>query len=165
MPDRVRVVIEVGELKGEAEGSPEDVLRFVSSFVGQHLPAYGLARRLSAAPDVYEVLETLQEYLGYSESEGVFLKPSARALPDSQLILLYITKIRIENLLGLSEKSSVSTSKMSEELGLKTRSLTARLAELAGQGLVRRVERGEYQVTTPGILTLLERIKSPRQAT
>ncbi len=162
MPDRVRVIIQMGELKAEAEGHPEDVLRFVSGFVQQHLPAYGLARRLAAAPDVSDLLEALRDYLGYSDSEGVFLRPAARLLPDSQMILLYLAKTRIEHLLGLSERGSVSTPKLGEELGLKARSLTARLAELVRGGLALRVERGEYQVTTSGILALLEKIKVPR---
>lgn len=160
---RLKIVIQFGELKGEAEGSPEEALRFVLSFLQQHLPSYSLAHRLAAGPDLSQIADALQDYIGYSEGEGLFIRPVARGLPTSQLILLFLVKQKLENLTGLSQKSSVSLPELAEALGVKPKTLTARLTELARLGFVKRVERGEYQITAIGVTELLSRIKPPSQ--
>ncbi|MEM4297969.1 MAG: hypothetical protein QW815_06350 [Nitrososphaerota archaeon] len=147
--ERLKVLIEMGDLKAEAEGTAEEVLRFVSSFIGQHLPAYSLARRLASGPDLAKLVDALQDFLGYSEGEGLYIKPTARSLSNPQRILLYLAKKRIESLMGLSERGSAD--------------VPALLAELAREGLVQRVERGEYQITMAGLEELLNRLKTPGQ--
>ncbi|MEM0381927.1 MAG: hypothetical protein QW059_01070 [Nitrososphaerota archaeon] len=158
--ERLRVQLQLGDLKAEAEGSVEEVLRFVSSFIGQHLPAYGLARRLATGPDLINIMDALQMFIGHSEGEGLYIKPAARDLPIPQQILLYLAKRKLENLMALSQKGSVDVSELAEALGLNNKTLTARLTELVRGGLAQRVERGEYQATMAGIEELLNRLKT-----
>ncbi len=159
--ERLRILIQIGELRAEAEGTVEEVLRFVSSFIGQHLPAYSLARRLASGPDLSKLVDSLQDYIAYSEGEGLYIKPTARILSIPQRTLLFLAKKRIEGLMGLSEKSSAGVVELAEALGVNTKTITARLAELVREGLVQRVERGEYQITMPGLEELINRLKTP----
>ncbi len=161
--ERLRVLIEMGELKAEAEGTAEEVLRFVSNFIGQHLPAYSLARRLASGPDLTKLVDALQDYIAYSEGEGLYIKPTARILSNPQRILLYLAKKRIESLMGLSERGSAGVPELVAALGVGGKTVTARLTELARDGLVQRVERGEYQITMAGLEELLNRLKTPGQ--
>jgi len=160
---RLKIVIELEGLRAEAEGGVEEVLRFVLSFLQQHVPTYGLAHKLASGPDLTQLVDSLQEYIGYSEGEGLFIKPSALQLSVAQQILLFLAKTRLENFMGLSQKSSVSVPELAEALKVGAKTLTARLAELAQSGFVKRVERGEYQVTSSGLNELLARVKTPSQ--
>jgi len=156
----LKVQLQLGDLRAEAEGTPDEVLRFVSGFISQHLPAYSLARRLVSSPGVEGVIEALHEFVGYSESEGLYLRPTVRVLSNPDRILLFLAMKRLENLLGRSAGGSVPVPQLSESLGLNMKSATARLAELTKHGLVRRVERGEYEITTAGLEELLSRLRT-----
>lgn len=161
--ERLRIIIQMDELRAEAEGTVEEVLRFVLSFIGQHLPAYSLARRLASGPDLAKLVDALQDYIAYSEGEGLYIKPTSRTLSNPQRILLYLAKKRIEGLMGLSEKNSADVNELAENLGVNAKTITARLAELVREGLVQRVERGEYLVTMTGLEELINRLKTPGQ--
>lgn len=160
--ERIRVSVEVGELKAEVEGSAEEVLRFVISFFERHLPAYSLSHRLASAPDLIEALDALQEYLGYSESEGLYFRPTIRVLSNPERILLFLAMKRLENRMGRTQKGSASLHEMAESLGLETKALTARLSELSQEGLIQRMGRGEYQITPTGLEKLLSRVKESK---
>lgn len=156
----MRVQVQLGDLRAEAEGSPEEVMRFVSSFIGKHVPAYGLAQRLVSGPDLAQLVDALQDYIGFSEGEGFYIRPTIRVLSNLDRILLFLAKRKLENLMGRSQRSSASVPELTESLGLNAKTITARLAELTRHGLVQRVERGEYQVTTAGLEELLLRLKT-----
>jgi predicted transcriptional regulator len=64
--------------------------------------------------------------------------------------------------MGKRDTSLTSLRELSEGLGLKRGTLTRALSELRKAGLVRRLERGDYEVTQAGLQYLVERF-SPRQ--
>jgi predicted transcriptional regulator len=73
-----------------------------------------------------------------------------------------LTLRRAEHLMGKRNTSLTNLRELSEGLGLKRGTLTGALSELRKAGLVRRLERGDYEVTQAGLQYLVERF-SPRQ--
>jgi predicted transcriptional regulator len=109
------------------------------------------------------MLNSLKDHIIYDDSLGFVLRPTAHALPAPDQVLLFLALRRAEHLMGKRNTSLTNLRELSEGLGLKRGTLTGALSELRKAGLVRRLERGDYEVTQAGLQYLVERF-SPRQS-
>jgi len=164
MSDKLHIALMYGELRAEFEGEPEEAMRFLIRFIEDNLPSYSLARRITISVDVERLIAALEEYVGFSREDGFFLRPGFRDLPYSDQILVFLAKRRIEHMWGYSESASMGMKEITEGLGMGKGTSSARLTELLRKGLVKRLERGDYAITTSGLQELIERMgtRAPR---
>jgi DNA-binding transcriptional ArsR family regulator len=159
----LRVTIRHGDLELTVEGDVASVIRSFHDFVERVVPAYSLAKSLVANVSLHEMLNSLKDHIIYDDSLGFVLRPTAHALPAPDQVLLFLALRRAEHLMGKRDTSLTNLRELSEGLGLKRGTLTGALSELRKAGLVRRLERGDYEVTQAGLQYLVERF-SPRQS-
>lgn len=160
MSDRLHIALSYGELRAEFEGEPGEAVRFLIRFIEDNLPSYSLARRIALSMDVERLISALEEYVGYSEADGFFFKPSFRDLPYSDQILVFLAKRHVEHMWGYAKSPSVGMKEITDELGMGKGTSSARLTELLRKGLVKRLERGDYAITTSGLHDLIERMRA-----
>jgi DNA-binding transcriptional ArsR family regulator len=159
----LRVTIRHGDLELTVEGDVASVISSFHEFVERVVPAYSLAKSLVANVSLHEMLNSLKDHIIYDDSLGFVLRPTAHALPAPDQVLLFLALRRAEHLMGKRDTSLTNLRELSEGLGLKRGTLTGALSELRKAGLVRRLERGDYEVTQAGLQYLVERF-SPRQS-
>ncbi len=161
--NNLRVTVKHSDLELTFEGDVTSVIRSFHEFVERVLPAYSLARSLLASVTLPELLDSVKDYVVYDDSLGFVFKPTAHGLPASDQVLLFLALRRAEHLMGKRSSSFTSLRELSEGLGLKRGTLTGALSELRKAGLVKRLERGDYEITQTGLQYLVERF-SPRQS-
>jgi len=160
MNDKMRLSLQYGDLKAEFEGTPEEVMKLLVRFIEQNIPAYSIARRITLTVDIESLIDALESYVGYSKEDGFFLKPGFQQLPSSDQILLLLATRHLENIWGITQTPTMSMREISEKLGLKEGTSSSRLTELIRKGMVKRLERGDYAITTLGLQELLK-LKRP----
>lgn len=156
MNDKMRITLHYGDLKADFEGTPEEVTKFLIRFLEQNIPAYSIARRITLTVDLESLIDAVETYIGYSKEDGFFLKPGFQQLPSSDQILLLLAKRHLESIWGITQTPTMSMREISEKLGLKEGTSSSRLTELIRKGMVRRLERGDYTITTLGLQELMK---------
>ncbi len=159
----LRVTIKCGDLEVAVEGDVASIIRSFHEFVEKVVPAYSLAKSLTANVGLQDLLNSVKEHVIYDDSLGFVFRPTVHGLPAPDQVLLFLALRRAEHLMGKRPSSRTNLRELSEGLGLKRGTLTGALSELRKAGLVRRLERGDYEVTQAGVLYLIERF-SPRQS-
>ncbi len=160
--NNLKVTIRHGDLEITVEGDVASVIRSFHEFVEKVLPAYSLAKSLVADVSLQDLLNSVKDHVIYDDSMGFVFRPTAHGLPAPDQVLLYLALRKAEHLMGKRPSSLTNLRELSEGLGLKRGTLTGALSELRKAGLVRRLERGDYEVTQAGLQYLVERF-SPRQ--
>lgn len=155
--EELKVSIRYGELEAEFSGAPGEVYRQVVSFLEKVIPAYSLAKKISSALGLQEVLERLSGMLGYEESEGLFFTEGLERFPVSDAVLLLALKSHLEHGLGRRESPTVNLSELSRALSKSEKTVSGRLTELVQRGMLRRLDRGDYTITQLGIRHVLEK--------
>jgi DNA-binding transcriptional ArsR family regulator len=161
--NNLRVTVRHGDLELTFEGDVASVIRSFHEFVERVVPAYSLAKSLLANVTLHGLLNSVKDYIVYDDSLGFVFKPTAHGLPAPDQVLLFLALRKAEHLMGKRSSSLTNLRELSEGLGLKRGTLTGALSELRKAGLVRRLERGDYEVTQMGLQYLVERF-SPRQS-
>jgi len=154
--DRLKVSISYKDLRADFEGSPAEVYAGVISFLEKTIPAYSLASRISYSIDLQELLERLSGVIGYNAEEGVFFLKSLNSLPVTEAVTLFLTKRYIEHALGLKDSPTASASEISAALGKSEKTTSGRLSELLQKGFIRRLDRGDYTITTLALKSFVE---------
>ncbi len=156
MNEKMRLSLQYGELKAEFEGTPEEVMTLLIRFIEQQLPSISIARRITLTVDLESLIDAVETYIGYSKEDGFFLKPGFQQLPSSDQILLLLAKRHLENIWGITQTPTMNAREIADKLGLKEGTSSSRLTELLRKGMVRRLERGDYAITTLGLQELMK---------
>jgi len=152
----LRVSISYKDIKADFEGSAGEVYVGVVRFLEKTIPAYSLASRITYSTDLQELLEKLSHLIGYNQNEGVIILKPLQSLPSADAILLFLAKRYIEHGLGLVDSPTASASEIYPALGKPSKTTSGRLSELLQKGLARRLDRGDYTITSLGLRTLVE---------
>lgn len=154
----LRVVIKYGDMEVEFSGSPEAVYHQIVSFMEKTLPTYSLAKKIAFDMDLKDLLETFSDILAYNSEEGVFFKKSLSDLKSvSDAILFTALRKYVEYKLGRVDGPSVSSSELEACLPAKKKTILNNLTKLSQTGLLRRLEKGDYAITIPGIKYLADK--------
>lgn len=157
MVDELKVKVIYKEHTAEFSGSPKDVYRAVLSYISNLIPTLSIAEKIAYSVDIQELVEKLSGVLAYSKDEGLFFLRPLSDMSDVEAISLYLIKRYVEHSLGFKDSPSVSMSEMTRELNKSEKTVSARLSEMVKKGFVRRLDRGDYTLTTLGIKELAER--------
>ncbi|MCS7142366.1 MAG: MarR family transcriptional regulator [Aigarchaeota archaeon] len=136
------------------EGTPEEVLRSVISFMEKNVTAFSIAKRLVANVDLQELTSSLSEFIGFNNNEGFFFKQKFYSLPVNEQISIFFAKRYLEHYLGRAPSNTSSFKEVVSSLSLKKGTASSALNDLLRKGLVRRHEKGDYSVTLNGLLSI-----------
>ena len=152
----LELTIKYKDVEAKFSGSPEEVIRAFFSFMGKVLPTFDLASDLALAIDIGDLLENVKGLIAFTPEGPVVTVPREKLGGDKNVIMLNLIKAYIGYKTGRLEKDSVSMSEIASLTGIKSRTVAARLSELTSAGLVERVGRGEYRITTLGVKFFLD---------
>jgi len=160
--EELKVIIRYGDLGAEFTGPPEVVYRQVVSFIEKTLPAYSLARKISFSMDLSDLFETFSNILAYNEQEGIFFKLSLNKLKSvSDAILFLALRKYLEYKLGRIGSANISSMELESSLSAKKKTILNNLTKLVQAELLRRLDRGDYTITTLGIKYLADKYSKP----
>jgi len=157
MNDEVmKASIQYKDVRVDFEGKPDDVYRSIISFMERAIPAYSLASRIAYSVDIQDLIEKLRDYLAYNQAEGIFLIKPLNTLSVSEAIMLLCIKRYLEHGLGLAESPSINASELAKSIAKSEKTISGKLSLILRKGYIRRLDRGDYVVTTLGIKEFLE---------
>jgi hypothetical protein len=131
-------------------GDVNQVLREIIKFFSKILPSFELTSKLTLTVDLEELLKTCEGLVAITE-EGVVATAPVDKLPDRDLILLYLVIARLAHSIGRSERDTMFISDILSTTKRSPGTIAGRLSELTTEGLVERVGKGEYRITTLGL--------------
>ena len=155
---KLRINIRYGALESTCEGSADEVLKFVFSFIKDVYPNYEIVSGLTLTVDLEYLLRGLRGIISFlPKGRPVILKTTSE-LTDSDLILTYLVAAYAGNQIGMAENDNLSMAELLDKTGKPAGTVAGRLSELAGELYVERVGRGKYRVTAYGVKEFMEEI-------
>ena len=156
--EELKVVIKYGDIEAEFSGSPDAVYRQIVSFMEKTLPTYSLAKKIMFSMDLKDLLEIFSEIFAYDEQEGLFFKMSLGELKSvSDAILFMALRKHLEYKLGRIESATISSAELEASLPAKKKTILNNLTKLVQAELLRRLNRGDYAITSLGIKHLADK--------
>jgi len=143
--------------EAEFSGGVDEVTRLFLRFLMKHYPALKVVSSLVLTVDLEELLDNLKGVLAISDGEVTILT-SKENLSDRENVLLLLLKRYIESKLGFEEDDCLTVKEIVTQSGESKKTISGRLSELVSDGMVKRVERGKYKVTIPGIKYFVENV-------
>ncbi|MCJ7631813.1 hypothetical protein MUP77_05370 [Candidatus Bathyarchaeota archaeon] len=145
---KLKIHFEFGELKVDLEGDPDTVTRELFTYLNKIYPALEMVKRLSFAPDLAELSTALVGIIKFAP-EGIILEN--RELSAEQAILICLLGGYVGYKLGRGENDSMSASTLSKDSGKALKTISNQVALMADEGLVEKMGKGEYRITSLGI--------------
>ena len=149
----IKIHLEYNETKIDFEGSSEEVIKVLLDFLAKHYPAYNLVKNLTITIDFEELLKKLKGVIGFAPEGAIITIPKEKIsnLSIRDQIALHLVKAYVGSKLGMVEKASLSAAELLSAIGGRMGAMAGRLSEMVDEGLVERVGRGEYRITTYGL--------------
>jgi hypothetical protein len=147
---QVEVAIRYRDVEKTIRGSPEDVFRGVFQFLCETIPTLDTVSRITLTVNFADFLREAAGVFALTQ-EGVVILTPLEALTDRELVMLNLVKTKVAFETGKSEKETLLASDLISFTGKGSGTVAGRLSELSGEGLVERIGKGEYRVTTFGL--------------
>ncbi|MEM0010416.1 MAG: hypothetical protein QW424_07280 [Candidatus Bathyarchaeia archaeon] len=154
----LELTVKYGDIETKFVGKPDEVIRAFLNFVSRFLPAYDLANQLTLSIDLEGLMRSVKGLIAFTPEGPVITISRERIGGDRNAVMLNLVKAYIGHKVGRLEKDSLSVADLVAATGCKSGTVAARLSELTDMGMVERVGRGEYRVTTLGIKFFLDEI-------
>lgn len=153
----LEVIIKYGTLEKKITGPSDQVAKEVLSFLNKVIPQLELASHLSLSVDINELAKACEGLLAVTP-EGVVVTVPVDKLADRELLLLYLAKASIAQMLGKADKDLVQSADLIVATKKSAGTVAGRLSELCGESLAERKGKGEYRVTTLGLHLFREQV-------
>ena len=147
-PPKLRMHLEVGDVKVDLEGEADDVVRGLLTQLAKVFPSLELARKLSFNPDLAELSDSLAEVVEFAP-EGLLL--DAKELPADEATVVTLLGMYVGYRLGKVQSESLPALGLAKATGKALKTVANQIAWMVDEGLVERVGRGEYCITSLGI--------------
>ena len=154
--DPLEIFAKYRDLEIRFKGKPDEVIRSLLRLIQQILPTYDLASKLVLTVDLEDLLENVKGIIAFTPEGPVVTIPKEKISGERDAILLHLIKTYIGYKTGKLEKDTLATSEITSLTGGKSSSVGARLSELVSSGLIERVGRGEYRITTLGVKNFID---------
>lgn len=127
------------------------------SFITESIPRLDFVSKLTLTVDEEQFLESCSRIMKLTP-EGVVVTASVDQLTDRELILLHLSRVHF----GYITKKLESERALIGELIAYTKkpagTIAGRISEMSAEGLVERVGKGEYRITTYGLDSFIKNV-------
>jgi hypothetical protein len=159
----LKIHVEFGAEKADFEGSPDAVTKEFLTFLNKVYPTFELAQKLTFNPDLAKLAEELVGVIKLTP-DGAVLESTVS--PADEAITLSLVGVYVGNRLGKAANDSLSANGLSKMTGKALKTISNQLAWMVDDGLIERVGRGEYKITSVGIMRsekILQELKAERE--
>ncbi|MBA3749837.1 MAG: hypothetical protein H0X03_02905 [Nitrosopumilus sp.] len=160
--ETINVSVELGDIKVQFNGDPENVSSSVMNFLSKNIPEISLARKISLNYSISELIDLYSPIIKITP-EGPKILPDNgeiqnKKFSDKEIVMLYLLGSKIAFELGKTSDKSSHISGIQSSTNLNPKSISSRLSELVKAGYVSRSVNKEnqselvaYGITTIGI--------------
>jgi len=153
------VQLKCGDFEAKFSGNIDEVIKGFFKFLSDIYPTYETLSRITITVDIEELLKNLRGVIAVTPEGVVLLKPpEGVSLITRETVGLHLIKTYVGKKLGLTESDSLSIVDLLKFTGDKPGAIAGRLSEMVNEGLVERVGRGEYRITTLGVKVFLDSV-------
>jgi len=158
----INVSVQLGDIKVQFSGEPENVASSVMNFLSKNIPEIGLAKKISLNYSLSELIDLYSPIIKITP-EGPKILPDNwevqnKKFSDKEIVMLFLLGLKIAFELGKSSDKSSPISDIQSSTNLNPKSISSRLSELVKAGYVFRGVNKEnqseivvYGITTVGI--------------
>jgi predicted transcriptional regulator len=158
---KLRVHMEHGDFKHTFDGEPEKVLRAISQYIAQILPAYDVAAKLIYSPDYTQLLEEVSNFVNLTRDGQPILLRSDLATDQALGVVLLANQVAYK--VGKKETDEVMIDVIAKTIGKAPKTIQNMLTEMSKAGVIERVGKGSYRLTTTGTKEVQEMLKTLRE--
>jgi hypothetical protein len=144
----LKIHIEYGEIQEDIEGPLDEVVRALFITLSRVYPSLEVAQQLIYQPDLMRLAESLVGLIQYTP-EGMLMLVKRISSEDAIIISLVGTYVGYK--LGKTEDRTNSARDLAKITRKALKTISNQLARMVDDGIVERVGRGEYQITSLGI--------------
>lgn len=145
---KLKIHVEFGELREDFEGSPDEVVRAFLTSLSKVYPTLKLAEKLVFQPDLSQLADDLTGLVEFAP-EGLLVL--AGEAPAEETIIVSLVGSYVGYRLGKIESDTDSANGLAKTTGKALKTISNQLAWMIDDGLVERVDRGRYRITSLGI--------------
>jgi hypothetical protein len=159
----LKIHAEFGGDNFDVEGTPETVFSAFIDFFNKVYPEYEVLQDVVFTPDLIAIMKELKGVIQIAPEGIILLNPSDMSSEDA--ICVTLTGLHVSNKLNKSSKEALSANELSKITGKALKTIFNQLAWMVSDGIVERAERGEYKITSTGIIKTQELLKKVRELT
>ena len=152
--------MEHGDFKHTFEGDPEKVLKAISQYIAQILPAYDAASKLIYSPDYAQLLDEVSTFVNLTRDGQPLLLRSDLATDQALGVILLASQIAFK--VGKKSTDEVMIEVIAKTIGKAPKTIQNMLTEMSKAGVIERVGKGSYRLTTIGTKEVQEMLKTFR---
>ncbi|MFH0896535.1 MAG: hypothetical protein V1850_00595 [Candidatus Bathyarchaeota archaeon] len=145
---KLKIHVEFGELRADFEGNPDEVARAFLTSLSNIYPCLELATKLVFQPDLSRLADSLVGLVKFAPEGLLVLTGEA---PAEETIIISLVGNYVGYRLGKIESDTDSANGMAKTTGKALKTISNQLAWMIDDGLVERVGRGSYRITSLGI--------------
>ena len=125
----------------------------VNKFLGETIPAFDIARKVTLTTDLANLIENTRSVIAITPEGPELLVPKDK-LTDSEILQLYLLAAYVGFRLGKRSSDAVTKEELQAKLGKNMKITATRVSELVKQGNVIKTEEKSFKITTIGISRL-----------
>ena len=158
----MNVSVQLGDIKVQFSGEPENVASSVMNFLSKNIPEIVLAKKIFLNYSISELIDLYSSIIKITP-EGPKILPANgemqnKKFSDKEIVMLFLLGLKIAFELGKNSDKSSPISDIQSSTNLNPKSISSRLSELVKAGYVFRGVNKEnqselvvYGITTVGI--------------
>lgn len=145
---KLKLHFELNDTKVDLEGDPDIVIRELLYQLSKVYPTLEMVKKLTFTPDLVKLAEVLTGIVEFVP-EGILL--NNRELSAEQAILVCLLGGYVGYRVGRLEDNFMPASSLSKITGKALKTISNQIALMVDEGLVEKVGKGEYSITSLGI--------------
>ncbi|MEM3507194.1 MAG: hypothetical protein QW589_08835 [Candidatus Bathyarchaeia archaeon] len=155
----IEVKIKYKDVEKTIIGNAEQVIRELLSFFSKIIPQIELLSQIALTVDMNEFLLACKGIFAITP-EGTVITARTDNLTDRENIMLHLVKAKFGFLTKMNEKDSVVIGDLINATKSSAGTVAGRLSEMCSEGLVERIGKGEYRITTYGLDFFIKNVVS-----
>jgi hypothetical protein len=157
---QVKIHIDVGEMHYDGAGSVDEIIPQIMQFLIQTVPTYDTAKKLIYIPDLAGLADKVSEFARMTTTGQLLL--TRINMPAEKAITVLLFMAQLANKMGKRDTDSLSIEEISTGIGRAPKTIRNVLVQIQRTGLIDRVDRGRYRITSKGLMELERSLTIPQ---
>jgi hypothetical protein len=158
---QVKIHLDVGEMHYDGTGSVDEVVPQLMQFLIQAVPAYDIAKKLIYIPDLAGLADKVSAFARMTTTGQLLL--TRINIPAEKAITVLLFMAQLANKMGKRDSESLTIEEISTGIGRAPKTIRNVLVQIQRTGLIDRVDRGRYKITSKGLMELEQSLTIPQE--